>query len=142
MVDDIVRRGLEKLDDYLHRLEEIRKLSREEFVADWRSHDAALRNLQTAIEICLDLGSHLISESGWKRPDTYVGIIEVLAERGVLPEDFVETAKAMARFRNVLVHEYIDLDLQLIYETLQRLEDIRKFAEYIVRFLKATQPSE
>jgi uncharacterized protein YutE (UPF0331/DUF86 family) len=104
MVDDVARSLLEKLEECLRRLEQLKQLQREEFLSDWLSQGAALRNLQTAIEICLDLGSHMIAERGWQTPESYVGVIKILSANGVLPDSFTETAEAMAKFRNVLVH--------------------------------------
>jgi len=139
MVDELVRGRIEILEEYLRRLAEIQKLGRDEFLSDWRSQDIALRNLQTAIEVCLDLGNHLISEFGWETPKSYAAIVKILASHGVLPEAFVETAEAMARFRNVLVHGYAVIKLELVYENLQKMDDIRQFARYIVDFLQGRQ---
>lgn len=72
---------------------------------------------------------------GWRSPDTYVEIVNILAEKGVLPQDFVGEAKNMARFRNILVHGYISIDIEKIHGYLKKIDKIKKFASYIVDFL-------
>ena len=54
------------------------------------------------IETLLDLGSHVISSEGYEPPTSYADIFRVLGEEGVI--------SAMARFRNVLVHLYAEVD--------------------------------
>jgi uncharacterized protein YutE (UPF0331/DUF86 family) len=54
----------------------------------------------------------------------------------VLPADFLPTATAMSRFRNVLVHEYAEVNLDLVYEILQKVGEIERFARYIADFVK------
>jgi len=42
----------------------------------------------------------------------------------------------MIGFRNILVHEYLDVDREIVYETLVHdLDDLRKLAGVFARFL-------
>ncbi|MEO0096227.1 MAG: DUF86 domain-containing protein [candidate division WOR-3 bacterium] len=132
---DIVKR-IERIEEALRRLEEIRQLSLDQFLNDWKSQDASLHNLQIAIEGCLDIGNYIIGLIGAKSPDTYVQIVEILGEEKVIPRDFLETAKNMARFRNIIVHDYLYLDLQKVYSFLLKLNDIRQFLRYLVEYLE------
>ena len=43
--------------------------------------------------------------------------------------------KKMISFRNIIVHEYLLLDLKAVYENLKKLDDFRKFAKFIEKFL-------
>ncbi len=131
---DIVKR-IERIEEALRRLEEIRKLSVDNFLNDWKSQDATLHNLQVAIEGCLDIGNYIIGLIGAKSPDTYVQIVEILGEEKVLPRDFLETAKNMAKFRNIIVHEYLYLDLNKVYSFLSKINDIRQFLKYLIEYL-------
>ena len=132
---DIVKR-IERIEEALRRLEEIRQLSLDQFLNDWKSQDASLHNLQITIEGCLDIGNYIIGLIGAKSPDTYVQIVEILGEEKILPEDFLEVAKNMARFRNIIVHDYLYLDLQKVYSFLLKLNDIRQFLRYLVEYLE------
>jgi len=63
MLPEPIRKRLEKLDEILRRLEEIKSFSLEEFLKDWKLQDIAVRNLQVAVECCLDIGTYLLCPS-------------------------------------------------------------------------------
>jgi uncharacterized protein YutE (UPF0331/DUF86 family) len=87
----------------------------------------AERYLHLAIETLIDL-AHLLVDNA----DAMI----VLAEQRVVPRDFADTLARMVRFRNILVHVYLDIDRSLVYEVLQnRLGDFDRFAECLRRFL-------
>jgi uncharacterized protein YutE (UPF0331/DUF86 family) len=58
-----------------------------------------------------------------------------MGELGVIDPDFAESLAPLAGFRNVLVHEYTDLDWDLVYEHLQNLDDLRRFESAIRTWL-------
>jgi uncharacterized protein YutE (UPF0331/DUF86 family) len=98
----------QRLDGALAMLNKLAPLDlRQDLIA----RSAAERQLQIAIEICLDVARHIIAESGLPRPSTASDAFAILAEMGILPEDFLLTAQRMARFRNHLVHLYWDVEV-------------------------------
>ncbi|NMB24028.1 MAG: DUF86 domain-containing protein [Firmicutes bacterium] len=63
-----------------------------------------------------------------------------LGQQGIIPQSFAERIAPMAGFRNLLVHEYLQINFHQTYDILRnRLEDFRTFASYIVAFLKANE---
>ena len=138
-INQVISRRLERIEESISRLREVSKITKQEFLKDWRYQDATIRNFQVAIEACLDMGSHLIALSGWKSPDTYTKIVEILGEKGVLPNDFIEKAKDMVKFRNIIVHDYLSVDLNKIYSNLRQIDDLRQFVKYIVEFIESSQ---
>jgi len=100
-------RVLEKLNiinDSLLKLEELASLSIEQFMSDFRNYDSAKYNLIKAIEAMIDVGNHIIARRGLGIPKSFSETFEILGNNGIVSEDSVETYKAMARFRNRLVH--------------------------------------
>jgi uncharacterized protein YutE (UPF0331/DUF86 family) len=59
-----------------------------------------------------------------------------MGELGVLPADFSRHLAPIAGFRNILVHEYISVDWDLVYENLQRLDDFDRFRELVRLWMK------
>lgn len=97
--------------------------------------DIVERNLEIAIQCCIDIANRIISLEGALRPrDAYESILR-LGELAVLPVDFARKIAPMAGFRNILAHEYLAIDWDLVYEHLQRLENLLKFAEYIRKWM-------
>ncbi len=59
-----------------------------------------------------------------------------MGEHKIIPKPFSEKLQKWAGFRNVLVHNYVRLDLDKVYDTLQKdLGDIGKFAKVFAKFL-------
>ena len=84
--------------------------------------------LLLSIETVLDLGSHVISSEGFAPPANYADIFRVLRDERVIPPDLAARLMAMARFRNVLVHLYAELDEARVLEILRgRLVDLDAF---------------
>lgn len=82
------------------------------------------------------MGNHILASIGENQIEDYVDIIDKLGERGIIPSEFAKSIRGMAGLRNILVHEYVDLDLKKIYEILQnRLGDFYDFMEYVNRFI-------
>lgn len=131
----IINERIKKLEKCFIKLNNFRNLKLEKFIKDEAVQDQVERNLHISIQICLDIGSHIISTMGLKPPENYSDIFEILGEEKILPKDFSRKIKGMAGLRNILVHDYIKVDKELIHEHLKKIDDFKKFAEYIVKFI-------
>ena len=90
--------------------------------------------LQLSAQAALDVATHLDSALGYD-PATYGSSIDCLVEANVLPPGFGERFRRIAGFRNVLVHGYLDVDLDLIAEILsEQLDDFEEFAGHVERW--------
>lgn len=131
-----IQEKLEKLAEAIDKLEECKKASQKEFLADFKISDSVIRNLVLGIEIIVDIGNHILSEVFQVHPKEYKEIIEVLGECEVVPKDFTRDNIDMAKFRNLLIHDYIKVDLNKVYQNLQKAPEVfRKFAKYFQGFL-------
>ena len=93
------------------------------------------RGLQLCAQNALDIASHVASAVGLD-PTTYGSSIDCLVEANVLPAPFGERFRGVAGFRNVLVHGYLDVDLDLIAQLLaESLDDFEEFAGHVERSL-------
>jgi uncharacterized protein YutE (UPF0331/DUF86 family) len=125
------------LDVFLTQLRQLARVSREDLVDDLVKQGAAKYYLQVAIECCLDAANHVIARLGFRAPESYADTFTVLAENGVIEQDFLSTAQKMARMRNRLVHLYWEVDATILYETLQHnLDDFDRFKAYLYSFIR------
>ncbi len=100
---------------------------------------AVERTLQVAIETCLDIGRRLIALEGFRYPEDNQDVFRVLAEEEVVPEGLLPVLLDMARFRNLIVHEYARIDDVLVYGILQkRLDDLDAFARAVQAYLESS----
>ncbi|MDI6891768.1 MAG: DUF86 domain-containing protein [Actinomycetota bacterium] len=118
----------------MEKLKPVSAVSLKEFLEDTVSQDITERNLQIAIQVCLDIGTHIISSLGLERPKDYKDVFSILGKEGIIPSQFASKIAPMAGFRNILVHDYIEIDLNKVYSHLQKLEDFNRFAQYISEF--------
>ena len=131
-----IRKRLERIEISLSRLEEIRKISLKDFINDWKSQDISLRNFQIAVESCLDIGTCIISRSDAPVPDTYTEIVKTLRKLKVIDENLESEFIKMVRFRNIIVHEYLYIDFNKVYENLRNLSFFRNFARKVIDYIK------
>ncbi len=99
-----------KLKDMARRLN-----SFEEYTASRDNMDIAERNIQVAIEACLDIGKIIIASKGLAEPADNKGIFSVLAEADIITKESLSFLMPMAGTRNTLVHGYDRIDDALIY---------------------------
>ncbi len=133
---EVIRRRLQKLDEYLEILRRLQEYSFEQFVQDPERYGSAERFLQLAIETLIDMGNHVIAEFGLGRVDSYRDIPVLLEEHGYIDEEARETWIEMIGFRNILVHDYTELDREIVYRVLQQgLEDIAALRRAFAQFL-------
>lgn len=135
MVDaETVRRRLRRLDEIVQQLGELAALSREDFLADPVRQAAAAWFLQTAIQVVLDIGSHILADRGVVDWEEYRQIPQRLAQLDLVPRPLAERLEKAAGQRNILVHMYLDVDAAMVHETIQQdLDAFQDFAECALR---------
>ena len=138
MVDiDLIRSKITSLEHNLSRLKEKSVLSWEQFRNDLDTQDIVLHNLQLAIQICVDIGNHIIADENWKVPTTLGDTFQILAANKVILRDMAQTMVSMTGFRNILIHEYEEVDLKKVYHILtNRLSDFADFSCQIFKYLR------
>ncbi|MGB9724155.1 MAG: type VII toxin-antitoxin system HepT family RNase toxin [Chloroflexia bacterium] len=133
---EVLRRRLGRLDECLGILRRLQRYGVDEFLADPERYGSAERFLQLAIEAVTDMGNHLIADLALGEINWYSDIPRILAEKGYIGKDLEEKGIRMLGFRNVLVHEYLDIDRRIVYEVLQQgLEDLEALRQFFARFL-------
>lgn len=111
----------------------------EAYVGNPRIKRAVERSLQVAVEICLDIGRRIIALEGLRYPADNQDIFRVLVEAHIIPDRMLPTLLNMARFRNLLVHEYARIDDAQVYAILQqRLSDFDAFADSVRQYMQSS----
>lgn len=133
---EVIRRRLARFSEYLEILGRYRRYDFETFVSDPERYGSAERFLQLAIESMLDMGSHIISEERFGAIDQSRDIPRRFREQGLIDQDLEQRWVRMIGFRNILVHEYAELDRSIVYQILcERLDDLKALTPVFARFL-------
>ena len=132
MVDrEIFSRRLAALRGYLEKLRAFQRTTEQEFRRPPALHDLAERYLHLAVECVLDLGNHYIAEEGLPTPETNQDTFTRLEQAEAIPSDLAARLRSWAGFRNILVHEYLDIDHGIAWHAVQKeLEDLEVFARW------------
>jgi uncharacterized protein YutE (UPF0331/DUF86 family) len=138
MVDKrLILRKLADLGDLREQMDEYRGITTRRYAADWKAQRIVERTLQMMIEICLDVANHIISGKGYRRPLSYADHFTVLKEHGILNERLCARLEKMARFRNLIVHNYDKIDGAVVVGLLKKnLSDFDGFKAAVVVFLE------
>jgi uncharacterized protein YutE (UPF0331/DUF86 family) len=116
-------------------LEPFKEKSKEEFLRDEYLQDIVERNLEVAIQSCIDIANRIISLDGLEKPRDYYGSIIRLGEENILPYDFAQNFAPVAGFRNILIHEYLEINWDEVYHNLKQIEQFYEFIAYIEKWL-------
>jgi len=104
------------------------------FEENYMKQDAIAANMQRACEQCIDLANHTIRKKKLGLPKESRESFRLLTRNGIIPRDLAANLENMVGFRNTLVHQYQDLDIQLMVDVIENhLDDLIDFTNHIVR---------
>jgi uncharacterized protein YutE (UPF0331/DUF86 family) len=123
-----VRALLDRLRDEVSHLRRLGQVPVPDLLGDPDALAAVKYRFVVAIEVCIDVGQHVISSEGFRAPADFADVFAVLKEGGLLSPELVLALQEMARFRNLLVHGYQQVDDARVVEILRtRLGDFDRF---------------
>lgn len=129
-------RRLLALHDAPRELERPEARDPDRLTADRVLRAAVERWLQIAIEACIDLAYARVADAGWTPPDSARGAFHALATHGVLSTDLAARLGRAAGLRNVLVHDYVAVDLtRLAHIVATDLDVLRALARIAATWL-------
>lgn len=89
----------------------------------------------TAIEACMDVAQHICAAEGWGPPADNGDAIRLLGEHGVCSRDLARSIRQAVGFRNVLVHEYIRVNDEIVLGRLKALGDLEDFVSEVASYV-------
>lgn len=133
MIDaDIVYAKVGNIHKCLRRIREVTHLDAERLV-DMDVQDIFVLNLQRAIQSTIDLAAHLVADEGLGLPSTIRENFTLIQQAGILPLSLASKMKSMVGFRNIAIHEYQNLDVDMLKSILtDHLQDLEEFTHVIL----------
>jgi uncharacterized protein YutE (UPF0331/DUF86 family) len=133
---DYLLEQFQLVEEYLRRARGLASRPREEYLGDFYSVDASVRELVVLFETCHNIAKHLISREGWKAPASKAEAFEILGEQGILPADLVDSFREAARFRNLVTYQTAVVRDEVVYQVLQaNLMDFERFLSLVAQWL-------
>jgi uncharacterized protein YutE (UPF0331/DUF86 family) len=110
-----ISQRLEKLKEYTTYLKSYQKSSLTQIKKDYTLQGAICRYFQLSVECIIDVAELLISSLGLRKPATAFEAIEILGENKIIPLRFSKKFAPIVGFRNILVHDYLKIDINKVY---------------------------
>lgn len=145
MLDPIfVRRKIKFIQEDLKNLEQFRDFTFEEMAHEWVRWSALEWTLAKIIGRAIDINQHLLAELAGKDippPKDYTETFLLLKNLRVLPDEFLQKIAKSAGFRNRIIHEYNEIDKNLVYQTVgEAIEQYASYCKYVLEFLDKQPP--
>lgn len=133
---NIITAKLDELKTAIRKIENM-DLTLEIILEDEDIQDLVDRRMQMAIESCIDIATHLTAGLELPRKEYASDIFLLLGKNDILSKDIARKMAGATGLRNILVHEYADVDYKLAYSDLKdKLKDLKTFAREVLGFLE------
>lgn len=134
-MNDIILNKKESIERCVKQIREYYRLSRDEpFETDFLLQDAIAVNLQRACQQTLDLANHVVKNNKLGLPKESRQSFQLLFENKVINREILEKMQKMVGFRNVLVHQYQELDIDLMKDIVENhLDDLIEYTRQIMK---------
>ena len=132
----VIEAKLERLRRCVQRLEHKRPSTPEALATDDDLQDILSVNLERAVQLCVDIAAHIIADREISAPTTMAAAFEALHTLHILQSDLSNSMKKAVGFRNIVVHNYQEIDWEIVFHICHhKLDDFRAFALAIMPIL-------
>jgi len=118
---------------HVARIVEKRQVDLPVFLEDLDLQESILFNFQMAIQSCIDIASHVVAEEELGIAGSTNELFYLLEENGIIPTALAERMVQAVGFRNLIVHEYGRVNLEIVYRAArENLDDLLEFMQVIL----------
>ena len=113
MVNDVILNKIETIERCINRIKTVYD-NNPDNLKDYTKQDSIMLNIQRACEAAIDLAMHIISVKKLGIPQNSRDAFEVLSSNSIIDENLSKNLKAMVGFRNIVVHDYQSINLNVV----------------------------
>lgn len=131
----ILAQKIESLRRCIKRVAEKTPTDVDQLIEDPDIQDILVLNISRAVQLCVDIGSHIISETEEPAPATMGDVFTTLTKLGAITPATREVMRKAVGFRNVAVHNYDTINWEIVFAICQKsLPDFRRFVEEVTNY--------
>jgi uncharacterized protein YutE (UPF0331/DUF86 family) len=102
---------------------------------DYTKQDSIILNIQRACEASIDLAMHIVAEERLGLPQTSRDAFDMLRSHNIISDEIANRMKAMVGFRNIAVHDYQTINLEILQKIVENhLDDFTTFTKFILKY--------
>ena len=130
----LIEQKLESLRRSIQRVKEKYPENATALGNDYDAQDILSLNLTRAVQMCVDIGTHLVARSEFPPPGTMGKTFDILCEAGIISADLADRLKKAVGFRNLVVHNYESINWRIVFAiATAHLQDFEEFAKAVAR---------
>ena len=131
---DLVRRKIATISRNLDALAAVDGIALDSYRSDLYRKKGTERLLQETIEAAVDTNLHLLRAIGAATPTDYYESFISLGRAGIIPQELAERLAPAAGLRNRLVHEYDDIDDEIVLKAVSEArQSLREYVAAVER---------
>lgn len=136
MDKEVLITKLESLIRCIHRIKDQNISKLEELEQNIDKQEIIILNLQRAVQLCVDVGNHILLDYRTQTPATMADTFKYLAENMLISKENAEQLSHSVGFRNIAVHQYENIDCKIVFSIItQHLDDFKTFAASIEKLI-------
>lgn len=120
MHDDIILNKTAIIERCIHRIKEEYADKESNLYEDFTKQDSIVLNLQRICEASIDLAMHITSVKKLGLPQDSKESFDLLQNAGIISKELSEELKKMVGFRNIAVHDYQELNLDVVKDIIEK----------------------
>lgn len=133
MADDVILNKTQMIERCIQRVREEYQDNPDNLL-NYTKQDSIILNIQRACEASIDLAMHTIAIKGFGLPQSSKDSFDILKDNSIIEPNLAEKLKSMVGFRNIAVHNYQSLQLDIIKEIINsRLADLTLFGQVLLK---------
>ncbi len=137
---DVLHARLSRMRDLLDDLESVKDVTVERLERDRMTRHAVERILSRLVDLAVSVNGHVAAATLGRGPADYRESFALAARSGAISQDLADELEPSAGLRNVLVHDYVSIDLAAVAKSVPVvLVGYRRFVAEVSRFL--TEPA-
>ncbi|MDP2767088.1 MAG: DUF86 domain-containing protein [Candidatus Methanoperedens sp.] len=126
----LIKRKAAEIKNAIEGLKSVASAGKGAFLSNPTTIDASKYRLLVAIEAAFSICNHIAARLGKKIPESYSDCFIILWEEGFVPKELSDRLARMAKFRNMLVHLYWEIDDAKVFEIIEKdSKDLYEFIE-------------
>ena len=128
----VIENKISSTKKYLKILERYKDYSQSEIENDLDIRGAVERYLYLAVQSAIDLAEAIISDKNFRKPSTMGETFHILNEENIIPDELMQEMVKMTGFRNIISHDYGEIDYAILYDILKNgIKDIKVFLKNV-----------
>lgn len=128
----VLQTKIEALIRCVHRIKSQNVSSSEELESNLDKQEIIILNLQRSVQICVDIGNHILLDYKTPTPTTMAETFKYLAQNGIITDENALDMSHAVGFRNIAVHQYENIDCKIVYSIItSHLDDFKDFTQAV-----------